>query len=44
MNIFNTLLRNFSINYIIKVEGVVILTIIFFVLYIFYSLNLFKKS
>ncbi len=37
-------LKNFSLNYIHRVEILVILTIILFVLYIFYSLNLFKKE
>ncbi len=34
---------NLSLNYIHKIEIVVIISIILFVLYIFYSLNLFKK-
>jgi len=37
-------LKGFSLNYIHRVEILVILTIILFVLYIFYSLNLFKKQ
>jgi len=36
-------LKNLSLNYIHRVELLVILTIVLFVLYIFYSLNLFKK-
>ena len=37
-------LKDFAINYIHRVEILVILTIVLFVLYIFYSLNLFKKQ
>jgi hypothetical protein len=37
-------LKDFSLNHIHRVEILVILTIILFVLYIFHSLNLFKKQ
>lgn len=33
-----------SLNYIYEVEIIVIIAVILFVLYIFYSLNLFKKE
>ena len=36
--------KNLSLNYVHRVELLVIFTIILFVLYIFHSLNLFKKN
>ena len=37
-------LKNLSLNYVHRVELLVIFTVVLFVLYIFYSLNLFKKN
>ncbi len=37
-------LKNLPLNHIRRVELLVIVTVILFVLYIFYSLNLFKKQ
>ncbi len=37
-------LKGFSINYVNQIEIVVIIAIIAFALYIFFSLNLFKKG
>lgn len=36
--------KQLSLNYIHRVEIIVIISIVLFVLYIFYSLNLFKKK
>lgn len=33
-----------NLNYVYKVEGLVILGIVIFIGYLFYSLNLFKKG
>lgn len=37
-------LKGFSINYVNQIEIIVIIAIIVFALYIFFSLNLFKKG